>query len=68
MRLSHWIKGLQALLLASCLVASMSVAGEELRWERVTLSAEAHARANAPSPRLETSSSGLTLLRQGPDG
>ncbi|ATB42072.1 hypothetical protein CYFUS_007548 [Cystobacter fuscus] len=63
MRLSHWVKGLHALLLASCLVASTSVAGEELRRERVTLSAKAHARAKAPSPRVEDWKVGVLSLR-----
>ncbi|MFY0579871.1 hypothetical protein ACN28S_41505 [Cystobacter fuscus] len=54
---------LTALLLASCLVASTSVAGDELRRERVTLSAKAHARAKAPSPRVEDWKVGVLSLR-----
>ncbi|WPB80600.1 hypothetical protein KYC5002_15835 [Archangium violaceum] len=56
-------RGLQVLLLASCLVASMSAAGEELRRVRVTLSAEAHSRAKAASPRLEDWKAGALSLR-----
>ncbi|WP_158501794.1 hypothetical protein [Vitiosangium sp. GDMCC 1.1324] len=61
--LSRWARGFQALLLASCLVASMSAAGEELRRVRVTLSAEAHSRAEALSPRLEDWKEGVLSLR-----
>ncbi|WP_152622025.1 hypothetical protein [Archangium violaceum] len=55
--------GFQALLLASCLVVSMSAAGAELRRVRVTLSAEAHSRAEALSPRLEDWKDGVLALR-----
>ncbi|WNG59863.1 hypothetical protein F0U59_37945 [Archangium gephyra] len=63
MGVSPWVKVLQALLLASCLVASMSAAGEELRRERVTLSFNAHARAKAPLPRVEDWKGDLLSLR-----
>ncbi|WPB73411.1 hypothetical protein KYC5002_30680 [Archangium violaceum] len=60
--LKPW-RGFKALLLASCLVVSMSAAGEELRRVRVTLSAEAHSRAEALSPRLEDWKEGVLALR-----
>jgi hypothetical protein len=41
----------------------MSAAGEELRRVRVTLSAEAHSRAEAHSPRLEDWKEGVLALR-----
>jgi hypothetical protein len=57
-------RSLQALLVASFLVASMSAAGEEPRRERVTLSVEAHIRAEAHSPRLEVwQEEGMLSLR-----
>ncbi|HYO70565.1 MAG TPA: hypothetical protein VEU33_31250 [Archangium sp.] len=55
--------GFQALLLASCLMASMSAAGAELRRVRVTLSAEAHSRAETLGPRLEDWKEGTLSLR-----
>ncbi|MCY1083791.1 hypothetical protein [Archangium lansingense] len=63
MREAAHAKSLQALLLASCLVASTSASGEELRREQVTLSAEAHARAKAPSPRVEDWKGDVLSLR-----
>ncbi|HYO65981.1 MAG TPA: hypothetical protein VEU33_07860, partial [Archangium sp.] len=63
MGLSPWVRGLQALLLASCLFASTSVAGEELRRERVTLSFKAHARAKAPHTRVEDWKGDVLSLR-----
>src|SRR5690242_13892448 len=54
---------LQVLLAVSCLVASMSATGEESRRVRVTLSAEAHSRAEALSPRLEDWKEGVLALR-----
>jgi len=56
-------RGLQTLLLASYLVASMSAAGEESRRVRVTLSADAPARVKAPSPRVEDWQGGVLSLR-----
>lgn len=56
-------KRLQVLLVVSGLVASMSAAGEESRRVRVTLSAEAHARAKAPSPHLEDWNASVLSLR-----
>ncbi|HEX5747980.1 MAG TPA: hypothetical protein VFZ09_17190 [Archangium sp.] len=44
-------------------MASMSAAGAELRRVRVTLSAEAHSRAEALSPRLEDWKEGMLSLR-----
>ena len=56
-------RGFHALLLASCLVASMSAAGAESRRVRVTLSVETHSRAEALSPRLEDWKEGVLALR-----
>jgi transposase-like protein len=53
----------QAFLLASCLVASMSAAGEESRRVRVTLSAEVNSRAEALGPHLEDWKEGVLSLR-----
>ncbi|HEX5746527.1 MAG TPA: hypothetical protein VFZ09_09800 [Archangium sp.] len=50
---SPWARRLQALLLASCLMASQSAAGGDSSRERLTLSVKAHARDAAPSPRQE---------------
>ncbi|ATB36752.1 hypothetical protein CYFUS_002167 [Cystobacter fuscus] len=61
--LGQWARRFQALLFASCLVASMSAAGAELRRVRVTLSAEAHSRAEALGPRLEDWKEGVFVLR-----
>ncbi|HEX5744599.1 MAG TPA: hypothetical protein VFZ09_00065 [Archangium sp.] len=56
-------RGFQALLLASCLMASMGAASAESRRVRVTLSAETHSRAEALSPRLEDWKEGVLALR-----
>ncbi len=53
MREAACAKSLQALLVTSFLVASMSAASGELRRERVTLSVDARPREDAHSPRLE---------------
>src|SRR5690242_664498 len=63
MREAACARSLQALLVTSYLVASMSAAGGELRRERVTLSAEAHARAGAPSLRVEDWKGDVLSLR-----
>ncbi|HYO59075.1 hypothetical protein [Archangium sp.] len=63
MRRSHLPRSIQLLLLTSCLMASMSAAGEEPRRVRVTLSAEAHPRAEALNPRLEDWKEGIFSLR-----
>ena len=59
----HWTRGLQVLLLASGLVATPSVAGEESRRERVTLSVEAAPQVDSPIPRLENWRQGVLSLR-----
>jgi hypothetical protein len=46
MRKTHRGRSLQALVVASCLLASLSAAGGELRLERVTLSVEARPRGD----------------------
>jgi hypothetical protein len=56
-------RSLQALLVASCLVASMNATGEELGREQVTLSMEALPRAEALSPHMEDWREGVLSLR-----
>ncbi|MFE8605653.1 hypothetical protein [Archangium violaceum] len=63
MREAARAKSLQALLVTSYLVASMSAAGGELRRERVTLSVKAHMREEALSPRLEDWKEDVLSLR-----
>ncbi|HEX5749596.1 MAG TPA: hypothetical protein VFZ09_25425 [Archangium sp.] len=59
----RWARVFQSLLVASCLVASMSAAGEELRQVKVLLSVKAHPPDAAPGPRLEEWRAGVLSLR-----
>ncbi|PTL84589.1 hypothetical protein [Vitiosangium sp. GDMCC 1.1324] len=63
MREATCAKSIQALLVTSYLVASMSAAGGELRREGVTLSVKAHPRKEALSPRPEDWQEGVLSLR-----
>lgn len=60
---SPCLKTLWALLVTSYLLTSMGAAGEESRRVRVMLSADAHMRGGARSPRLEDWKEGALSLR-----
>ena len=55
----RWARSLQVLLVAGCLVISLSAVGEEMRRERVMLSAQARPPVESLGPRLEEWREGL---------